>query len=138
MEYRRICALDDALWGLETAYKEEIGEVVPTNQDRAYLEEAIEKERIRFYGAWDGESLLGMCSVTTGFSTFNFASCGVFEDFYIRPQSRHKGIARELVRFAYRDSGISSLTVGCADCDLPMYEALGFSVHLGHLLAFDG
>lgn len=138
MEYRRIYALDDALWGLEKAYKEEIGEGVPTDQNRANLEEAIEKEWIRFYGAWDGETLLGMCSVTTGFSTFNYASSGVFEDFFIRPRSRHRGIARELVRFAYRDSGVSSLTVGCADCDLSMYEALGFSVHLGHLLAFDG
>ena len=62
---------------------------------------------------------------------------GVFEDFYILPGYRHKGIARQLVLFARRESGVSSLTVCCADCDVPMYEALGFSVPLGNLLAFD-
>ena len=72
-----------------------------------------------------------------GFSTYDYAPCGVFEDFYIRPAFRHKGVARELVRFARADSGVGSLTVGCADCDMVMYEALGFSVRLGNLLAYE-
>ena len=56
--------------------------------------------------------------------------------FYISPEFRHNGIARQLVQFAYRTSGVSSMTVGCADCDVQMYESLGFSIHLGNLLAF--
>lgn len=81
--------------------------------------------------------LIGCCSVTVGFSTFDYAPSGVFEDFYIHPEYRHQGIARQLVQYAYKESGISSMTIGCADCDMPMYRALGFSIPLGNLLAFE-
>ena len=139
MEYQRIKpAQIKQLWELQLAYKAEIGEEIPTEQDQARLQAAIEQNQIIFYGAWDGETLVGCCSVTIGFSTFLYAPSGVFEDFYIRPSHRHRGIARSLVRFARADSGVSSLTVGCADCDLSMYQALGFSIPLGNLLAFEG
>lgn len=138
MEYRRITETETgALWEIHRAYKAEIGEEAPGEADRERLEAAIRKDRIRFYGAWDGDVLAGCCSVTVGFSTFSYAASGVFEDFYIRPDCRHKGIARELVRLARTESGIQSLTVGCADCDVEMYRALGFTVRLGNLLAFD-
>ena len=75
--------------------------------------------------------------ITIGFSTFDYMQSGVFEDFYIRPEYRHKGIASRLVQYAYGESGISSLTVGCADCDINMYQSLGFSISLGNLLAFE-
>ena len=61
----------------------------------------------------------------------------MFEDFYIVPAWRHRGIARELLRFAYRESGVSTMSVGSADCDEEMYRALGFAIPLGRLLAFD-
>ncbi len=138
MEYRRITETETgALWEIHRAYKAEIGEEAPGEADRERLEAAIREDRIRFYGAWDGDVLVGCCSVTVGFSTFSYAASGVFEDFYIRPDCRHKGIARELVRLARTESGIGSLTVGCADCDVEMYRALGFTVRLGNLLAFD-
>ena len=127
----------DSLWELQKLYKAEIGEEEPDEQARDRLAEAMEKQQILFFGAWEGLVLVGCCSVTPGFSTFNYARSGVFEDFYIRPEYRHQGIARKLVRFAYRESGVSSLTVGCADCDLAMYRSLGFSIPLGNLLAFE-
>lgn len=138
MEYRGLTVSDmEALWALQTAYKREIGEDEPTAQDRERLQSAIEGEKILFYGAFDGATLIGCCSVTVGFSTFLYAPSGVFEDFYIRPAYRHKGIAKALVQFAREDSCISTLTVGCADCDVDMYKALGFTIPLGNLLAFD-
>lgn len=138
MEYRRIEALHtDRLWKLQQAYKAEIHEDAPSKQDRGRLRAAIENGEILFYGAWEGDELVGCCSVTVGFSTFNYQRSGVFEDFYILPEYRHRGIARALVIVAYRESGVSSLTVGCADCDVKMYQALGFTVPLGNLLAFD-
>lgn len=138
MELSRIAASRmDALWEAQKAYKAEIGEDAPTDADRERLAEAIREDRIRFYGVWDGEALAGCCSVTIGFSTFNYALSGVFEDFYIDPKYRHQGVARALVRFAREDSGVRTLTVGCADCDAPMYRSLGFSVPLGSLLALD-
>ena len=127
----------DGLWELQKLYKAEIGEDEPTDNDKARLAEAVETGDILFFGAYDGAELVGCCSVTKGFSTFDYRPSGVFEDFYIRPEYRHRGIARELVNFAYRESGVSSMTVGCADCDAPMYAALGFTIPLGDLLAFE-
>ena len=138
MKYSRIAVSQaDALWELQKAYKAEIGEDMPTEQHLNRLKDAIDKSQILFYGAWDGTILTGCCSITIGFSTFNYAASGVFEDFYIHPEYRHKGIARELVKYARKDSGVSSLTVGCADCDVKMYQSLGFLIRLGNLLAFE-
>ena len=138
IEYSRITVSQiDTLWELQKAYKAEIEEDMPSDQDLDRLKKAMEENQILFYGAWDGGTLLGCCSVTIGFSTFNYAPSGVFEDFYIRPEYRHKGIARELVRYAREKSGVRSLTVGCADCDVEMYESLGFAIRLGNLLAFE-
>ena len=138
MDYRRIgvSRIDD-LWKLQELYKTEIGEDVPGAEEKARLAKAMEEDRILFYGAWDGDEPVGCCSVTVGFSTFDYLPGGVFEDFYIRPAYRHQGIARRLVRFAYEESGVSSMTVGCADCDVQMYQALGFTIRLGNLLAFE-
>ena len=138
MEYHTIKeSQTDALWELQILYKSEIGEDMPDEFSRGRLAEAIGKGQILFFGAWDGAALVGCCSITVGFSTFDYAPSGVFEDFYIRPEYRHRGIARKLVRFAYDDSGVSSLTVGCANCDIEMYQSLGFSIPLGNLRAFE-
>ena len=137
MTYRKINASEiDALWELQKEYKAEIGEDEPDNTGKKNLADAISKETILFYGVWKENSLIGCCSVTVGFSTFDYMPSGVFEDFFIRSAYRHQGIARQLVEFAYRESGVSSLTVGCADCDVQMYQALGFTSTLGNLLAF--
>ena len=138
MDYRIINSSEiNALWDLQIQYKAEIGEDVPGAEEKKRLADAVDKGRILFYGAWNENALIGCCSVTVGFSTFDYLPSGVFEDFYICPAWRHQGIARQLVRFAYRESGVSSLTVGCADCDVQMYQALGFSIPLGNLLAFE-
>ena len=138
MDYQRISAAQtDAWWELQKLYKAEIGEDEPEIEGKARLAKAMERRTINFYGAWEEGRLIGCCSVTVGFSTFDYRPSGVFEDFFIRPEYRHQGIARQLVQFAYGESGVSSLTVGCADCDVQMYQSLGFSIPLGNLLAYD-
>lgn len=121
---------------LQKAYKEEIGECAPTCEELESLKGAIGKEQIHFYGCVCDNILVGCCSICFTYSTFNYAKAGVFEDFYIQPKYRHKGIARKLVAYAYEQSGVESLTVGCADCDVQMYEAIGFGIPLGNMLAF--
>ena len=128
----------EALKFLQTEYKHEIGEDAPSEEDFGSLFRAIEDEKILFYGCVEQGELIACCSVCPTYSTFDYQKGGVFEDFYIVPAYRHKGIAGRLVRFAYQESGVSSLTVGCADCDLEMYKALGFNVPLGNMLAFEG
>lgn len=138
MNYKRIdvSQMDD-LWQLQLAYKAEIEEDEPPMEAPGRLSAAMKSGSIEFYGAWDGHKLAGCCSISKGFSTFNYGISGIFEDFYIVPEYRHKGIAHELVCFAYEASGVETLTVGCADCDLEMYGALGFTIKLGNLLAFE-
>ena len=139
MEYGKIDPSEiDALWELQKQYKAEIGEDEPERGAKERLADAIGRGTISFYGVWDEKTLIGCCSVTVGFSTFDYLPSGVFEDFYIRPAYRHRGIARQLMRFAYGESGISSLTVGCVDCDVELYKSLGFTVPLGNLLTFEG
>ena len=139
MEYIRITNDSmDGLKSLHISYKQEIGEETPTDENFASLSEAIKKGQILFYGCADEGRLIACCSITLTYSTFNYQTGGVFEDFYIVPEYRHKGIARQLVRFAYQESGVGSLTVGCADCDIKMYQSLGFTISLGNLFAFEG
>ena len=85
---------------LQKAYKIEIGEDAPTENDFKCLLRAIESEEIVFYGCVCEGRLVACCSISFTFSTFNYQKAGVFDDFYIRPEYRHKGIARKLVAFA--------------------------------------
>ena len=137
MEFFRLTASAfDALLPLHLAYKEAIGEDAPTESELAALKDAIALDRILFFGCRDDGKLVGCCSVSITFSTFCYGPCGVFEDFYLLPAYRHQGIARKLVRFAYEASGVASMTVGCANCDAAMYQALGFQTPIGNLLAY--
>ena len=122
---------------LHEAYKREIGEDAPTDADFERLAEAVDGGRIHFYGCVEDGALVGCCSITPAWSTFHYGPAGIFEDFYILPEYRHRGVARNLVQFAAARSGVASLTVGCADCDVEMYKALGFRARLGNLLAYD-
>ncbi len=121
---------------LHKAYKIEIGECLPTNAELESLKKSIANEQIHFYGCVCDNALVACCSICYTYSTFNYGKSGVFEDFYIQPEYRHKGIARKLVSFAYEQSGVGSLTVGCADCDIQMYRSIGFKITLGNMLAF--
>lgn len=126
----------DELKVLQKAYKAEIGEDTPTEDDFRSLLRAIENEEITFYGCLCEGILVACCSISFTYSTFNYEKSGVFEDFYIRPEYRHRGIARKLVAYAYSKSNVGSLSVGCADCDVEMYKAIGFEIPLGNMLAF--
>ena len=128
----------DELKSLQKDYKVAIGEDVPSETELESLRKAIEQGHIHFYGCICDESLVACCSISVTFSTFNYDKSGVFEDFYIMPEYRHKGIARKLVSYAFEQSEVSSLTVGCADCDVEMYQAIGFQIHLGNMLACGG
>ena len=137
MDFIKIGAEDfEGLMVLQTAYKAEIGEAAPTSAEFESLKEAIEKGQIHFYGCRCDNALVACCSICYTYSTFHYGKAGVFEDFYIQPKYRHQGIARKLVSFANEQSGVGSLTGGCADCDLPMYQSLGFRIPLGNMLAF--
>ena len=137
MEYLRVTERQyEGLRELHAAYKREIGENAPSEEDFTRLFGAVDRGEILFFGCAEGDRLVGCCSVSPVFSTYDYGRSGLFEDFYILPEWRHSGIARELVRYAFRESGVSTLIVGSAECDRDMYVSLGFVTELGHMLAF--
>ncbi len=137
MLVRRLSVEDlPQLTKLHVLYKQEIGEDAPSQVELQRLRDAMAAEKILFFGCERAGKLLGICSVTKTFSTFCYGDCGVFEDFYILPEARHQGLARALAAFAWEASGVSAMTVGCADCDRSMYEAIGFRLRLGQMLAW--
>lgn len=124
---------------LENGFLKEIGEQTLMKEKQEQLAQAIRAGKITFFMARRDDRAVGMCSVVQCFSTFSCADVGVFEDFYVEPAFRKKGIARQLVQAAQvwsREQGISSLTVCCAPCDEKMYQSLGFETKLGTTWAY--
>lgn len=124
---------------LENGFLREIGESMLTKEKHSRLAQAIRDGRIIFFVAKRGNRLVGMCSVARCFSTFACSDTGAFDDFYIEPAFRKKGIARKLTQAAQvwcKENAIASLTVCCAPCDEEMYRSLGFGTHLGTVFAY--
>ena len=124
---------------LENGFLKEIGESPATEEKQEQLTQAIRDGRITFFMAKRGCRAVGMCSVAKCFSTFACSETGIFEDFYIEPAFRKKGIAQKLAQAAQTwcaANGIASLTVTCAPCDQSMYQSLGFNTHLGITFAY--
>ena len=139
VDFVRITASEmEQLKQLQTDYKQEIGEDRPVEEDFERLAAAMTNESIKFFGCLLEGKLIACCSISCTFSTFDYLPGGIFEDFYIMPKYRQRGIARKLVQYAYGQSGVSTLTVGCAACDVEMYRALGFGIPLGNMLAYGG
>ena len=129
---------DWQLLKLENGFKKEIGEEALTEEQQKQLQQAVKEGRITFFVARRGYRAVGMCSVARYYSTFSCSDTGVYEDFYIEPVFRGRGIARKLAKAAQTwcgENGISSLTVCCAPCDEKMYLALGFDIGLGTTFA---
>ena len=129
---------DWQLLKLENGFKREIGEETLTKLQQKQLQQAVQKGRITFFIAKRGYRSVGMCSVSSYFSTFSCSNTGVYEDFYIEPAFRGKGVARKLAEAAQkycREHSIINLMVCCAPCDEAMYQALGFDTGLGMTFA---
>lgn len=130
---------DWQLLKLENGFLDEIGEEPITEEKKQRLWQAIRDGKITFFVAKRGYRAVGMCSVSKCFSTFACADIGVFDDFFIEPVFRRRGIARKLAQAVQEwcgENGIVSLTVCCAQCDEDMYQALGFGTHLGTTFAY--
>ena len=124
---------------LENGFLKEIGESPATEEKQAQLSRAIRDGKITFFVAKRGYRAVGMCSVAKCFSTFACTDIGMFDDFYIEPVFRGKGIARMLAQAAQNwcsENGLASLNVCCAACDAERYQALGFRTRLGETFAY--
>ncbi len=125
---------DGQFLALEDSFLAEIGEEALTQTQRQRLQTAVRDGEITFFLASVDGQTVGMCSVAQSFSTFCCARTGVFDDFYVKPAFRGKGVARRLAQGAQEwcaAQGVASLTVCCAPCDEKMYQSLGFQTRLG-------
>lgn len=134
-------ATDDisVLVTLLNLYKQDIGEENVVDEQVERLKEAIESKQIEFFIIKDEEQIVGMCSITIGFSTFNFMKLGIFEDFFIKKEYRKKGLASILTSYVFEEMKrrkIESVWVGCSDSDIEMYNHLGFDIELGNLFTW--
>lgn len=81
---------------LENGFLKEIEETPAMEERQTQLAQAIRDGKITFFVAKRGYRAVGMCSVSRCFSTFACTDVGIFDDFYIEPVFRKKGIARML------------------------------------------
>lgn len=130
---------DWQLHKLLNGFLAEIGEEPLSDEKKERLARAVERGEIQFFAAKRGYRSIGLCSVSRYWSTFSCGEVGVFDDFYIEPAFRKKGIARLLSTAAQqwcRGERLASLSVSCAPCDEGMYKSLGFSESLGSTLTY--
>ena len=128
----------DELWQLANAFLKDVGEEEMTFEHFRRLAEAVAAEKIIFFGVRKNGRLIGMCSISPCFSTFACKACGVFDDFFICPEERGRGVARQLVNVVRewcKANDYASLLVGCSCPDTAMYQSLGFDTELGVMLA---
>ena len=82
MDYRLITTEHfENLKILHTAYKDAIGEDIPTNTQFECLYHAIKEGDIHFFGCFCENEMVACCSISYTLSTFNYDRGGVFEDF---------------------------------------------------------
>ena len=123
---------------LENAFLSAVGEEMMAEEAWMRLEAAIKEAKIIFFVAKTENEAVGMCSVSPCFSTFACKPCGVFDDFFVKPEYRKQGIARKLIQAAQtwcKANDCASLIVGCSREDVAMYQSLGFDIELGIMLA---
>ncbi len=119
---------------LESRFLEEIGEDTLDEEAEIRLDSAIKTGKITFFVAQDEEKPVGMCSVSRCFSTFACSDVAQYDDFFVLPEYRHSGVARQLAEYAQKwcaENGIVSLTVTSSPMDEAMYQHLGFTLRLG-------
>lgn len=140
MIYQKLNSTDvPQLFHLMQQYKKSIGEPDLSPEQTAKLKSAIAQSKIQFYVVKHNDELIAMCSVSIVFSTYLCAKNGIFEDFFVSENYRHKGVARGLTSYVFEDMRVNdvvSVWIGCADIDVEMYKSLGFRIPLGNLLTW--
>ncbi len=129
----------EGLFDLMQHYLAAIGESPLDETAMHRIAGAMADGRIRFFGAKEDGKLIGICSLTTAFTTFGGGSTfGMLEDVFVDEAHRGSGVLRQLVEHVFslaKREDCASVVVGSSDGDVPMYRAVGFDMKLGTMLA---
>ena len=132
----------DDIWqilNLENGYRYEMDEDFLSDFVQEELKKAIEGEKIYFFVAKRKTRVVGMCSISTVYSTAQTGYMGVFEDMYVEPVFRGLGIAKKIVDYAFtwcKENHVKAVCVGSSENDKSIYGKLGFTVSFGRMLAW--
>ena len=89
----------------------ESGAGLPDSESFEHLETAIQTGRIRYFMALESDQrVVGVVSLTAGFSTIRMKPIAMLSDLYVHPGHRGRGAARALVLAAMDDAHAE----GCA------------------------
>ena len=96
----------------------ESGSELPEARDLELLDNAIRQDKVRFYMALEGEErVVGVVSLTLGFSTMRMQPFALLGDLYVHPGHRGRGAAATLLLAAmdaahemYRIASLSKIT----------------------------
>ncbi len=138
VERARPESLDD-VWKLLAAFAQAVGEPGPDDAGRSRIAEAAARGAIEFHVARDGETPVGLGSMTVGFSTYRASPIALLDDVYVAPDHRGQGVARLLcdsLRAAARERGCASVLGGCSAADVAIWAHFGFRP-IGTLMACD-
>ena len=124
---------------LENGYRYEMDDDFLDKETQEELKKAIQGEKIYFFVAKRKTRIIGMCSISTVYSTAQNGYMGIFEDMYVEPVFRGSGSAKKLVDFAFswcQEQGVKTVCVGSSETDKAIYGKLGFTVSFGRMLAW--
>lgn len=82
----------------------EQGVGMPDMQAFETLESAIKSGRVRYFMALEGDRVVGVVSLTFGFSTIRMRPFALLSDLYVHPGHRGRGAAASLVVAAMDDA----------------------------------
>ena len=104
---------------------------LPVASDLERLDEAIRQGRVRFYMALEGEDrVIGVVSLTLGFSTMRMQPFALLGDLYVHPGHRGRGAAATLLLAAMdaaHEMGCGFLTIATAGGMEGIFERFGWA-----------
>ena len=73
------------------------GASLPDSAALDLMENAVRMDRVRYYMALEEGRVVGVVSLTMGFSTWHMKPYAVLSDLYVHPGSRGRGVAAKLL-----------------------------------------
>ena len=105
-------------WEVFSQYESPVYSPEGTEEFRKWLQDEGYLEGIAYYGAFDGQTLIGQIGIRPGKRHICF--------FFVKGSYHRKGVGTRLFRQLLRDLPDGTITLNSSPYGLPFYQALGF------------